>query len=66
MVMARQQDNRESIIRIEGELKLLKAELKVIRCNHLHHLDLRVSKMEKVMWSICLIATTHLLFAVLQ
>ena len=64
--MARQQDNRESIIRIEGELKLLKAELRVIRSNHLHHLDMRVSRMEKVMWSICLIATTHLLFSLLQ
>ena len=66
MLMARQQDNRESIIRIEGELKLLKAELRVIRSNHLHHLDLRVSRMEKVMWSICLIATTHFLFTLLQ
>ena len=66
MFMARQQDNRESIIRIEGELKLLKAELRVIRSNHLHHLDMRVSRMEKVMWSICLIATTHLLFTLLQ
>ena len=64
--MARQQDNRESIIRIEGELKLLKAELRVIRSNHLHHLDMRVSRMEKVMWSICLIATTHFLFTLLQ
>ena len=66
MLIARQQDNRESIIRIEGELKLLKAELRVIRSNHLHHLDMRVSRMEKVMWSICLIATTHLLFTLLQ
>ena len=66
MVIERQQDNRESIIRIEEELKLLKAELRVIRSNHLHHLDMRVSRMEKVMWSICLIATTHLLFTLLQ
>ena len=66
MVMATRTQNRESIIRIEGELKLLKSELKVIRSNHLHHLDLRVSRMEKVMWSICLIATTHLLFTLLQ
>ena len=66
MVMATRTQNRESIIRIEGELKLLKAELKVIRSNHLHHLDLRVSRMEKVMWTICLIAVTHLLYTVLN
>tara|TARA_R100001443_G_scaffold77877_1_gene85092 strand:+ start:172 stop:369 length:198 start_codon:yes stop_codon:yes gene_type:complete len=60
------QINREAIIRVEGEIKLLKQEIQTIRGNHLAHLEMRVSRMEKVMWSICLIATTHLLYSLLQ
>ena len=60
------QINREAIIRVEGEIKLLKQEIQTLRGNHLAHLEMRVSRMEKVMWSICLIATTHLLFTLLQ
>ena len=58
--------NREAIIRVEGEIKLLKQEIQTLRGNHLAHLEMRVSRMEKVMWSICLIATTHLLYSLLQ
>ena len=60
------QINREAIIRVEGEIKLLKQEIQTIRGNHLAHLEMRVSRLEKVMWSICLIATTHLLYSLLQ
>ena len=60
------QINREAIIRVEGEIKLLKQEIQTLRGNHLAHLEMRVSRMEKVMWTICLIATTHLLYSLLQ
>ena len=60
------QKNGEAIIRIEGELKLLKQEIQNLRRNHIAHLERRISRMEKVMWSICLIAATHLLFTVLH
>ena len=60
------QINREAIIRVEGEIKLLKQEIQTLRGNHLAHLEMRVSRMEKVMWSICLIAATHLLYSLLQ
>ena len=60
------QKNKEQLIRVEGELKLLKHEIQTIKGNHLVHLDQRVSRMEKVMWSICLIAVTHLLYTVLN
>tara|TARA_R100001015_G_C4525481_1_gene93314 strand:+ start:221 stop:418 length:198 start_codon:yes stop_codon:yes gene_type:complete len=60
------QINREAIIRVEGEIKLLKQEIQTIRGNHLAHLEMRVSRMEKVMWTICLIAATHLLYSLLQ
>ena len=60
------QINREAIIRVEGEIKLLKQEIQTLRGNHLAHLEMRVSRMEKVMWTICLIAATHLLYSLLQ
>ena len=60
------QKNKEHLIRIEGEIALLKHEIQTIRGNHLAHLDQRVTRMEKVMWSICLIAATHLIYALLQ
>ena len=60
------QKNGEAIIRIEGDLKLLKQEIQHIRGNHIAHLEMRISRMEKVMLSICLIAATHLLFTVLH
>ena len=60
------QKNKEHLIRIEGEIALLKHEIQTIRGNHLVHLDQRVSRMEKVMWSICLIAATHLIYTLLQ
>ena len=60
------QINREAIIRVEGEIRLLKQEIQTLRGNHLAHLEMRVSRMEKVMWSICLIATTHLLYSLLK
>ena len=60
------QKNGEAIIRIEGNIKLLQQEIQHIRGNHIAHLEMRISRMEKVMWTICLIATTHLLFTVLH
>ena len=60
------QKNGEAIIRIEGNIKLLQQEIQHIRGNHIAHLEMRISRMEKVMWTICLIAITHLLFTVLQ
>ena len=33
------QSNREEIIEIHGELKLIKQEIKNIKENHLYHLD---------------------------
>ena len=64
--MTTQTKNRESIIRLEGKIKLLSKDISVLRDNHIKHLACRVARMEKVMWTVCLIATTHLMFVVLQ
>ena len=60
------QQNREELIRVEGELKLLKQELRTIKTNQLYHLDLRISRIEKIMWGCTLTVLTHLIFTVLK
>ena len=60
------QQNREELIRVECELKLLKQELRTIKTNHLYHLDLRITRIEKIMWGCTLTVLTHLIFTVLK
>ena len=44
------QSNREDIIEIHGELKLIKHDIKTIKENHLAHLDYKITQMQKVLW----------------
>ena len=44
------QSNREEIIEIHGELKLINNEIKNIKQNHLSHLDYKISQIQKVLW----------------
>ena len=44
------QSNREEIIEIYGELKLIKQEIKNIKENHLSHLDYKISQIQKILW----------------
>jgi hypothetical protein len=60
------QQNREQLMRVEGELKLLKQELRIIKGNHLFHLDQRVSRIEKIMWGCTVTVLTHLIFSILK
>ena len=60
------QQNREELIRVEGELKLLKQELRTIKTNHLYHLDLRVSRIEKIMWGCTIAVVTHLIVTLIN
>jgi len=44
------QGNREEIIEIHGELKLIKHDIENIKENHLAHLDYKITQMQKVLW----------------
>ena len=44
------QSNREEIIEIHGELKLINNEIKNIKQNHLAHLDYKISQIQKILW----------------
>ena len=48
------QSNREEIIEIHGELKLINNEIKNIKENHLSHLDYKILQIQKnIMGCIC-------------
>ena len=44
------QSNREEIIEIHGELKLIKNEIKNIKENHLSHLDYKITQIQRILW----------------
>ena len=44
------QSNREEIIEIHGELKLIKQEIKNIKENHLSHLDYKITQIQRILW----------------
>ena len=44
------QSNREEIIEIYGELKLIKQEIKNIKENHLSHLDYKITQIQRILW----------------
>ena len=41
-------ENREAIIRIEGELKLINQKLD----NHIHHIAMKVDTIFKIVWTV--------------
>ena len=43
------QSNREEIIEIHGELKLIKNEIKNIKENHLSHLDYKITQIQRIL-----------------
>ncbi len=50
--MTIEQDNKESIIRIEGDLKLLNQKIDTIKDNHLNHMAKDIDKLSKFIWII--------------
>ena len=60
------QENEKKIIKVEGELKLLKHEIQTIKGNHLVHLDQRVSRIEKIMWGCTIAVVTHLIVTLIN
>jgi|TARA_R100000734_G_C3207982_1_gene24228 L-lactate utilization protein LutB len=46
------QTNNEKILVMQGDMKLLRKEICVIKDNHLKHLDYKITQIQKVMWVI--------------
>ena len=58
------QSNREEIIEIHGELKLINHEIKNIKENHLAHLDYKISQIQKVLWVVFTGVLANLLWVI--
>ena len=58
------QSNREEIIEIYGELKLINNEIKNIKENHLSHLDYKISQIQKILWVVFTGVLANLLWVI--
>ena len=54
------QENEKKIIKVEGELKLIHHKIDVIRDNHLHHLNLRINNIYKILLFVAALILTSL------
>ena len=54
------QRKRKKIIKVEGELKLIHHKIDVIKDNHLHHLNLRINNIYKILWFVAALSLTSL------
>ena len=48
--MSTEQENKEAIIRIEGDLKLIHQKIDTIKDNHLEHMAEDISRLSKFIW----------------
>lgn len=48
--MSTEQENKEAIIRIEGDLKLIHQKIDTIKDNHLEHVSADINRLSKFIW----------------
>jgi|TARA_A100000164_G_C21238580_1_gene465970 hypothetical protein len=48
--MSTEQENKEAIIRIEGDLKLIHQKIDTIKDNHLDHVSKDINRLSKFIW----------------
>ncbi|BCV01979.1 MAG: hypothetical protein CM15mV48_260 [uncultured marine virus] len=48
--MSTEQENKEAIIRIEGDLKLIHQKIDTIKDNHLEHMAEDIDRLSKFIW----------------
>ena len=58
-------ENEKKIIKLEGELTLIHHKIDTIRDNHLHHIDLRINNIYKVLLFVAALSITSLVNLVL-
>ena len=51
----------EKINKLDKDIALIKQEISVLKNNHLHHLDLEVKKISKILWSVGILVFSNLL-----
>ena len=55
------QQNEKKIIKLEGELRLIHHKIDTIKDNHLHHIDLRINNIYKILWFVAALGLTSLI-----
>jgi len=53
-------ENEKKIIKLEGELSLIHHKIDTIKDNHLHHIDLRINNIYKILWFVAALGLTSL------
>jgi hypothetical protein len=51
----------EKINKLDKDIALIKQEISVLKNNHLHHLDLEVKKISKILWSVGILVFSNLI-----
>jgi hypothetical protein len=55
------QKNSQDIIKLQGETKLIHQKIDTIRDNHLHHLDMKINNIYKLLWAVGFLSLSSLL-----
>ena len=58
------QENKEAIIRLEGELKLVHQKIDTIEKNHLQHMQKDIDRISKVLYTIGFMILGQLLYTI--
>ena len=58
------QENKEAIIRLEGELKLVHQKIDTIENNHLQHMQKDIARISKVLYTIGFMILGQLLYTI--
>ena len=58
------QTQSEKISKLETEIALIKKDINLIMNNHLHHIDMKITSINRIIWTVGLAVFTNLLIVV--
>ena len=64
--MTTEQDNKEAIIRIEGDIKLMNQKIDTLRDNHLWHIEKDIKQLRSLVWFIGTTVFIQMLFLIIK
>ena len=64
--MTTEQDNKEAIIRIEGDIKLMNQKIDTLIDNHLWHIEKDIKQLRSLVWFIGTTVFIQMLFLIIR
>lgn len=64
--MNSERENKETIIRIEGDIKLIHQKIDTLKDNHLWHIERDMNSLRKLIWFIGTTVFAQLMFIVVR